>query len=498
MARFSTELCGREAVRVVLVLVFLLAASLPGVAQAQLKGNKREIISQVAQDWIEVGREQYKRGFYMQAEKSFLAAQDYIDYLTAEEREKLNSLLVKTHRASLERKRNLETIQTAAELVERGQLVQLIEAKVQLEKIKDSGFLTERERERVTELLGKTDVFALERKRILERIQVVNELVKKDRLTMARARLEEVAGSKFLTREELNKLGKLREKADMALSGGKKEQILESLRKVSQLVKRDRLTGTKASLEKVASNEFLTKEEQKRLNELLEKTRTVALERKLILETVVTANGLVKRNELMGARRELGKVRGKEFLTKEERKLIAEGLKKIDEHLKEHKKEVAELSKHIMEFYRACQRGKVREGLVKVESVKKRSVDVRGEVFAVPEAKPVRKAELEMFREPENDALIDAAEPVADEGGQTEGIDRKKNILRSYTRAVINDTVGKVESYIRQGEFDKAKVAGKRAEQAINKNRLYLGDRLSRQYSRELKQLTTKIVQRKK
>ena len=75
-------------------------------------------------------------------------------------------------------------------------------------------------------------------------------------------------------------------------------------------------------------------------------------------------------------------------------------------------------------------------------------------------------------------------------------INRKRNILRSHTKAVVNDAVAKAQDYISQGEFDKAKEAIEAAERVVSKNRLYLGDDLFKQYSSQLKQLSGKIVQR--
>ena len=75
-------------------------------------------------------------------------------------------------------------------------------------------------------------------------------------------------------------------------------------------------------------------------------------------------------------------------------------------------------------------------------------------------------------------------------------INRKRNILRSHTKAVVNDAVAKAQDYITQGEFDKAKEAVEAADRTVSKNRLYLGDDLFKQYSSQLRQLSEKIIQR--
>ena len=82
-----------------------LAADAPKTAQ----GDKDKVVRQIVDNWIQIGTEQYKRGFYAQAEKSFMRAKDYEEYLTTEERAKLNESLQKAHKAAVE----LETAQVA-------------------------------------------------------------------------------------------------------------------------------------------------------------------------------------------------------------------------------------------------------------------------------------------------------------------------------------------------------------------------------------------------
>jgi general secretion pathway protein D len=127
----------------------------PSQANKPADDNKQKIIRQVAQKWIDVGIEQYQRGYYKAAEQSFLRAQDYEGYLTSEKREALKGLLAKTHEAATERKRILRHIQAADALESRGRL---IEARTHLEKVKDSKFLAEEERKLIVEGLRQIDV----------------------------------------------------------------------------------------------------------------------------------------------------------------------------------------------------------------------------------------------------------------------------------------------------------------------------------------------------
>ena len=150
--RFIIRLFNGKLLLIILSSVLLLIMLLPEVAISGPKEDERKAVKQVAQNWIQIGTKQYQKGLYRAAEQSFLYALDYREYLTDAEREKLSELLEKTHIAADERKRILESIQTANELVKRGELRK---ARVYLEKVKENAFLTEQEKKLVAEGLTK-------------------------------------------------------------------------------------------------------------------------------------------------------------------------------------------------------------------------------------------------------------------------------------------------------------------------------------------------------
>jgi tetratricopeptide (TPR) repeat protein len=86
--------------------------------------------------------------------------------------------------------------------------------------------------------------------------------------------------------------------------------------------------------------------------------------------------------------------------------------------------------------------------------------------------------------------------PVTGEGSYIEQIDRKRNILRTYTGTVVNDAIAKAYSYMDEGRFDKAKKAVETAEFTVNENQVHLGDELFKDHSRRLKALTEEIVEK--
>jgi len=133
-----------------LVLIVPSAAEL--FAQKTGKTEKATVMHQVARKWMAVGREQYNRGLYAQAEQSLLYALDYREYLTSRERKVLSGLLANARAGIAKRKRITEDIQKAEELIEQSLL---IDAKTKLEKIQADAFVSETQQKLVEKNLKK-------------------------------------------------------------------------------------------------------------------------------------------------------------------------------------------------------------------------------------------------------------------------------------------------------------------------------------------------------
>ncbi len=372
--RFLIESSGRKPLLVILVSLLLLTTSaLSDVAPSQpSEADKEKIVRQVAQKWIQVGAEQYKRGYFKAAKQSFLLAQDYQKYLTADEREKLTALLEKTHKGILAREYILEAIRTADGLIKQGEL---IKAKAKLEEIKDSEFLTKAEQELITKGLNKLGNQSDEQKKeIAELYNRSVEFYKAGELEKAREGFVKVAASDLVA----------------APPGETAEDYLLKIDNVlAQKAEPSKPTEAKPEDELGATIASITKE---------------------------LVDGRAEPNEVT------------------EQQVVQEPNER--------------------------QVGKEPNGLV---------------VAAVPEE--------------------EVPEPVASKDTYIEVINRKRNIRQSHTRAVVNDAVAKVQNYISQDEFDKAKEEVERAERIVNEYQPDLGDELFRQHSGELKQLAEKIVQ---
>ncbi|MCJ7693364.1 MAG: hypothetical protein MUO22_08120, partial [Sedimentisphaerales bacterium] len=265
--------------------------------------------------------------------------------------------------------------------------------------------------------------------------------------------------------------------------------------------------------------QYLSVAEQQKLSDLLEKTHIAVLERNRILGHLQTADELVKKGERIRARAHLEKVKDSEYLTESERQLIIEGLESLQTQLGQKEKEVAELYQRSVQLYQAGQLEKAREGfikvansgvvvapegeraedyLLKIDETLVQSVRPATGIIAEPEQRGERTiSALDRLVGVETESVLTSPRPLttAGKGGYIDVITSKNNRLRSYTKVVVNNAVAKVEAYINQGEFDKAKEAVETAERLVNENQLRLGEDAFREYSGQLGELMVRITQ---
>ncbi len=185
---------GRKSLLTVFALLFLLTTVLSWPASAQAKENDRtRTVRQVAQYFMQAGTQQYQRGFYAQAETSFLQALDYREHLDAATVEKLSALASKAHRAVIERKHLLEQMEQANKLIKQSELTK---AKVLLNEVLQSEFLADAERRQIKDALAKLGGQLGEQKgRIAEIYNHSVDLYRAGRLAEAREGFVNVAKS---------------------------------------------------------------------------------------------------------------------------------------------------------------------------------------------------------------------------------------------------------------------------------------------------------------
>ncbi|MFZ0033714.1 MAG: hypothetical protein WAK60_01825 [Sedimentisphaerales bacterium] len=157
----------------------------------QSEHAKARALREVAQNWIQVGVEQSKRGLYEQAEESFLNADSYQEHLTTVELKELEGYLAKAHQANIERRAALEQIKTAGDLRDKGRFVK---AMANYEQAKGNPYLTEQERKQLDQAIKSTgESLDKQKKEVAKLYNRSVELFKADELEKAREGFVEVA-----------------------------------------------------------------------------------------------------------------------------------------------------------------------------------------------------------------------------------------------------------------------------------------------------------------
>jgi len=308
--------------------------------------------------------------------------------------------------------------------------------------------------------------------------------------------------------------------------------------------------------------EYLTAATRELLSEELEKSQIAVLKRKRALDTFRTVNDLIKQDQLKQAKTYLEKIKDNEFLTEQELKQIAEVFRQIDAQVMEaeiqsqratnqritaeqkpveptavvkkpvvsldaRRKETFDLLNDSIALYHTGQLEKAREGFVKVASSELLPPQLRDRVkdyiaqidrllpaeqklvqesekpvvMAVENAEEAEAGQLTMEAVPEPTAPTTApkvASPVTGESSYIDVINRKRNTIRSYTKAIVNDAIAKAGEYITKSEFDKARNEIETAALTVNKNQMHLGDELFKEYSSMLKVMAEEIADKER
>jgi tetratricopeptide (TPR) repeat protein len=324
----------------------------------------------------------------------------------------------------------------------------------------------------------------------------------------------------------------------------------------NELVKRGLYEQAKqAFLSAGQYREYLSAREDKNLEELLNKTRSGAVERKVISENIQQAKDLIDKGQPVRARAAYEKIRNSPYLTDAERRQIADELKKIDSTFDRQKKEVTDLYNRSIELYREGDLEKAREGFAEVaksdllvtpkgqspqdyllqidniltDQMKPQSSEkpVSRQMLASEENEPVPDAisqwaantgisELDLLKpspaaqdnnqqnqnpQEEIAEVSSAAEPsVVTEKPQSrqDKTSAKEKIIRTYTKAVVESAETRVKAYKDKGEFNEAITVIYNAASIVRENRPIIGDELFIQYSSRLKLLTDKIIEDRK
>ncbi len=290
--------------------------------------------------------------------------------------------------------------------------------------------------------------------------------------------------------------------------------------------------------------EYLTAEEQKQLEKQIAEVNQAIAERQPVLEHIKKAQELLSQGQPIKARAHYETIRKSPYLTEQERKQIEQEIKNIDSGVDKQSKEITKIYNRSVQLYRAGDIEKAREGFVEVarygmlvvpkgqtaedyliqidsmltEKLKGQTAPSETEAALLKPGndktafeKQDDKSSLANRAQQESAEVAAAAEPQAEpspadepkvatenEAKAVPDKDARVKIVRTYTKAVVDDAATKVEYYIGTGEFDRAVAKVRTATDVVKENRSLIGDDLFTQYSIRLKQLADKIIRAKK
>ena len=377
--------------RLITVQVVLLSAAVCFAAEpnSQSEKEKTAVSRKTAQDWIQVGISQSKKGFYEQAEKSFLAAREYQEYLPAEEQKQLEKRIAEVDQAVAERKPVLENIKRARELLSQDQPVK---ARVYYEKACKSPYLTEQERKQIDQEIKNFD--SKQKRKMTDLYYRSVQLFRAGKLEKARDGFEEIVQYGLFIAPQ----GQTAEDYLIQIDSILTEQLKEK-------------SDANALLPSITTQESKTKD----------------VNRPTLPEVEVV--------------------------------LLKPGPDKPP------------IEKRVDRVPEANQTQEETAGVkTAAEPPAQTEMSPAGAQAVAPESK-VETA-------PDKDARV--------------------KIVRSYTKAVVEDAAAKVEYHIGRGELDKAVAAVRTATQTVKENRSLIGDELFAQYSVRLKELADRIVKVRK
>ncbi len=242
------------------------------------------------------------------------------------------------------------------------------------------------------------------------------------------------------------------------------------LQVASELHRRGSYKASEQALQRTQKYfEYLSNAEQEKFSDLVEKNNIALVERQAILEHIAKSFEFSEAKDFAAAKAELVKIQNNSFLTAAEQKRVAEDINQLDKKIGVQVRSAKQVVKD------------------------KVSLDVAEEMLDT--AEPV--IEVRPAEKPKASASVRPVKVGAEkvDGSYIDVVTQKRNRQRSYTRAVVNDSVTKARQYIAEQKFNEATGKVESATNIVNKNKLLLGNELYAEYSGTLNQLKEQIAQ---
>ncbi|MFA5422655.1 MAG: hypothetical protein WC374_02230 [Phycisphaerae bacterium] len=274
--------------------------------------------------------------------------------------------------------------------------------------------------------------------------------------------------------------------------------------------------------------EYLGSQQRSELEDLLAKAHAATAGMNSVSGDIARAQQFLAEGKTEEARSIFQRLRDSQYLTPEDRQIVEKGLAATKDEAAGHKAEIASLYNKSVELYNSGQLEQARKGFIEVAKsglmvapVGSRAEDyltkidtaladimieenqtqmqpqtdaaqVEQELFGPSE---VKEDQMQIIEPLSQITAQPAVSQAAEQGdGYIEVIQRRQNILRSYTQSVVNDALAKARSYQDSSEFDQAVREIEYAQNIVNTNRMQLGEEMFKNYSEELQSMRDQIA----
>ncbi len=422
---------------------------------------------------VSVGQQQYDRGSYIEAQKTLLKAQEYAQHLDPIEQRRLESLLARAGKAATERKRIEEARLAADELSRKGDI---LAARARIESVKDSEFLTAKERQEITNLLRGASPSPV------PVVASVTAPVPSDTASP-------VSGPVVATRADAPK--EVPPVAGDALERYK-SSIAETYYKSMAAYQTRDLTAAKEGFTRVLQSGLMPVAMADSIRGYLadiEAAQTGGVRRPVALADV-SAQAMPEIGALTPANAPAN--------LRAQNTSAGQGERERIQNLYNRSRELyiqGELAAARQGFEEVARSGLISAppGLRPEDYVAQINEQLASQAAPSlsPQAAPVIPMVLVPTREPGVTPL--SAQPAAGEGGFVEEINRRRNTIRSYAENIVNDSIEQAQKFMAQGDFASARDRVENAIRVVNEYQLYLGDELYKQHTQRLNGTSDRI-----
>jgi len=459
-------------VSTILVSVLLIAACLVQVTPSPAaQGGDDATMRHMVQYTMSVGQRQYDRGDYGEALKTLLSVHEYVQYLEPVEQRKFQSLREKAGRAAQERQQILEARQVADQLTRKGDVVA---ARARLASIKDSEFLTDAERQEIARALNPPAPSALTGGGAPSRAGAI--------ATVSAPTQDVQNGAGSALEQYKTGIAETYRKSVTAYHEGDFKTAKEGFAKVlrSGLVSADMADTIRARLAEIdaveagqaAGRPVLPVEASAQIVPMAGTTTPAS-----------TPLNFRAQNSTAGP--------------------VAPGERERIQELYNRSRELyiqGELAAARQGFAEVARSGLISAppGLRPEDYVAQIDQQLAAQGAPAPSQPAAPSQMVPVTPAPTNGPSVTppAGQPVPmnnGDGGFIEEINRRRNIVRSFTENTVNDAVDQAQMLMAQGDFASARARVENATRVVNENQAYLGAELYRQHTQRLDQTAGRI-----